>query len=60
MTINLNNQYDLKGVDGMTLHTILTALADAERMYKKAGMTGLAENAAQAYKSLLSSTASSK
>jgi hypothetical protein len=54
MTINLNNQYELKGVDGMTLHTILTALADAERMYEKAGMSGLAENAAQAYKSLLS------
>jgi hypothetical protein len=60
MTINLNSQYDLKGVDGMTLHTILTALTDAERMYKKAGMSGLADNAAQAHKSLLSLTELSK
>jgi hypothetical protein len=60
MTINLSNKYNLKDLDGMTLHTILTALADAQRMYKKAGLSGLADNATQAYKSLLSLTELSK
>jgi hypothetical protein len=53
--INLSENYDLTNIDGMTIHTLLTALADAERMYKKAGMTGLAENAANAYKLILTS-----
>lgn len=44
----------------MTMHTLLTALADAERMYKKAGMTGLAENSANAYKVILVSIGDSK
>jgi hypothetical protein len=54
MTISLSNKYDIKDVEGMTLHVILSALADSERIYKKAGMTGMAFNAAQAYKTLLS------
>jgi len=53
--INLSAKYDITDIDGMTIHTLLTALADAERMYKKAGMTGLAENAANAYKLILAS-----
>jgi hypothetical protein len=53
--INLSEKYDLTGIDGMTIHTLLTALADAERMYKKVGMAGLAENAANAYKMILAS-----
>jgi hypothetical protein len=60
LEINLSGNYDIKGVDGMTLHTILVALGDAEGMYKKAGMTGLAENAAGAYKNLLSGVLVSK
>jgi len=39
----------------MTIHTLLSTLADAERMYKKVGMVGLAENAANAYKLILAS-----
>ena len=53
--INLSEKYNLTNIDGMTIHTLLTALADAERMYKKVGMTGLAENAANAYKAILAS-----
>jgi hypothetical protein len=53
--INLSEKYNLTNIEGMTIHTLLTALADAERMYKKAGMTGLAENAANAYKLILAS-----
>ena len=48
--INLSEKYNLTNIEGMTIHTLLTALADAERMYKKVGMTGLAENAANAHK----------
>jgi len=36
--INLSGKYNITNIDGMTVHTLLTALADAERMYKKAGM----------------------
>jgi len=39
--ISLSGKYNLANIDGMTIHTLLTALADAERMYKKVGMTGL-------------------
>jgi len=53
--INLSEKYNLTNIQGMTIHTLLTALADAERMYKKVGMTGLAENAANAYKVILAS-----
>jgi hypothetical protein len=56
MTIQLSKKYDVRGIEGMTLHTILGALADAERMYKKAGLTGMAENAAKAYDVLLTTT----
>ena len=45
--INLSGKYNLSNIEGLTIHTLLTALADAERMYKKFGMTGLAENAAK-------------
>ena len=53
--INLSEKYNLTNIEGMTIHTLLIALADAERMYKKAGMTGLAENAANACKVILAS-----
>ena len=53
MTIQLSKKYDVRGVEGMTLHTILASLADAERMYRKAGLTGFAENAKQAHSTLL-------
>ena len=53
--ISLSQKYNLANIDGMTIHTLLTALADAERMYKKVGMTGLSENAANAYKAILAS-----
>jgi hypothetical protein len=53
--IKLSEKYNLTNIDGMTIHTLLTALADAERMYKKVRMTGLAENAANAYKVILAS-----
>jgi hypothetical protein len=53
--IKLSKKYNLTNIDGMTIHTLLTALADAERMYTKVGMTGLAENAANAYKVILAS-----
>ena len=53
--INLSGKYNLTNIDGMTIHTILTALADAERTYKKHGLTGLAENAANTYKLVLTS-----
>jgi len=56
VTIQLSKQYDIKGIDGMTLHTILTALADAQRMYAKAGMTGMAENAKNAHQTILDQT----
>jgi hypothetical protein len=42
----------------MTIQTLLTALSDAERMYKKVGMTGLAENAANAQKPIQASIVS--
>jgi hypothetical protein len=58
--INLSEKYNLTNIDGMTTHTLLTALADAERMYKKVGMTGLAENAANAYKVILASIRDSR
>jgi hypothetical protein len=58
--INLSEKYSLTNIDGMTIHTLLTALADAERMYKKVGMTGLAENAANAYKVILASIRDSR
>jgi hypothetical protein len=53
----LNN---LTNIQGMTIHTLLTALADAEKMYKKVGMAGLAENAANAYKVILASIRDSR
>ena len=53
--INLSRKYNLTDIDGMTIHTLLTGLADAEKMYRKAGMAGLAENAANAYKLILAS-----
>ena len=53
--INLSGKYNLTNIDGMTIHTLLSTLADAERMYKKVGMVGLAENAANAYKLILAS-----
>ena len=53
--ISLSGKYNLTNIEGMTINTLLTALADAERMYKKVGMTGLAENAANAYKAILAS-----
>ena len=55
VTIKLSGKYNLTNIDGMTIHTILTALADAERTYKKHGLIGLAENAANAYKAILAS-----
>jgi hypothetical protein len=55
VTIKLSGKYNLSNIDGMTVHTILTALADAERTYKKSGFTGLAENCANAYKLILAS-----
>ena len=58
--INLSGKYNLSNIEGLTIHTLLTALADAERMYKKAGMTGLAENAANAYKVILASIRDSR
>jgi len=58
--INLSEKYNLTNIEGMTIHTLLTALADAERMYKKVGMTGLAENAANAYKVILTSIRDSR
>jgi hypothetical protein len=58
--INLSEKYNLTNIDGMTIHTLLTALADAERMYKKVGMTGLAENAANAHKLILVSIRNSR
>ena len=58
--INLSEKYNLTNIEGMTIHTLLTALADAERMYKKVGMTGLAENAANAYKLILASIRDSR
>ena len=58
--INLSEKYNLTNIEGMTIHTLLTALADAERMYKKVGMTGLAENAANAYKVILASIRDSR
>jgi hypothetical protein len=58
--INLSGKYHLTNIDGMTIHTLLTALADAERMYKKVEMTGLAENAANAYKVILNSIRDSR
>jgi hypothetical protein len=58
--INLSGKYNLTNIDGMTMHTLLTALAAAERMYKKAGMTGLAENSVNAYKVILISIGDSK
>ena len=58
--INLSEKYNLINIEGMTIHTLLTALADAERMYKKVGMTGLAENAANAYKVILASIRDSR
>jgi hypothetical protein len=53
--INLAKKYNPINIDGATIHTLLTALADAERMYNKVGMTGLAENAANAHKVILAS-----
>jgi hypothetical protein len=53
--INLSRKYDLTDIDGMTIQALLTSLADAERMYKKVGMAGLAENAANAYQLILAS-----
>jgi hypothetical protein len=58
--ISLSEKYNLIKIEGMTIHTLLTALADAERMYKKAGMTGLAENAANAHKVILASIRDSR
>jgi hypothetical protein len=55
VAIKLSGKYNLTNIDGMTMHTLLTALADAERTYKKHGLTGLAENAANAYKLILGS-----
>jgi hypothetical protein len=55
VTVKLSGKYNLTNIDGMTIHTILTALADAERSYKKHGFTGLAENAANVYKLILAS-----
>ena len=55
ITIKLSAKYNLTNIDGMTMHTILTALGDAERTYKKHGLTGFAENAANAYKAILAS-----
>jgi hypothetical protein len=51
LSLDLNKQYNV-GIDGMTLRTILKALADARRMYHRAGMTGMAEEAAAARKIL--------
>jgi hypothetical protein len=60
VTIRLSGKYNLTNIDGMTLHTLLTALTDAERTYKKHGLTGLAENAANAHKMILASIRDSK
>jgi hypothetical protein len=36
--INLGRRCKLSNIDGRTLHALLTALTDAERMYRKVGM----------------------
>jgi hypothetical protein len=36
-------------LNGDEIHSILTSLADVERMYAKTGFAGLAENAKNAY-----------
>jgi hypothetical protein len=40
-------------IDGMTMHNILSALMDAERVYRKAGYTGMAENAIKAHQAII-------
>jgi hypothetical protein len=58
--INLSEKYDLTDIDGAAIHTILKALADTERMYRKAGLTGLADNASAAHKAVLGSIQEAK
>jgi hypothetical protein len=40
-------------LSGDDIHTVLTSLADVERMYAKMGFTGLADNAKNAYLTIL-------
>ena len=51
VTIDRSKTYALT-VDGKTIHNILSALMDAERVYRKAGYTGMAENAIKAHQAI--------
>jgi hypothetical protein len=51
-TLHLDKTYSLT-LGGDTLHNILNALGDAERSYRRAGFTGMAENAVNAYQMIL-------
>ena len=42
VTIDMSKTYALT-IDGKTIHNILSALMDAERVYRKAGYTGMAK-----------------
>ena len=52
VTIDMSKTYALT-IDGMTMHNILSALMDAERVYRKAGYTEMAENAIKAHQAIL-------
>lgn len=49
---SLNCQY-VVALNGGTLQTILTSLADSERAFRRASLKSLADNAAEAYKTIL-------
>ena len=52
VTIDMSKTYALT-IDGKTIHNILSALMDAERVYRKAGYTGMAENAIKAHQAII-------
>jgi len=51
--MKLNQDYTLT-LSGDQLHTVMMALGDAERQYRKVGLTGYADNAKAAYLAILS------
>ena len=51
-TIYLSKTFALT-IDGETVHNILSALMDAERVYRKAGYIEMAENAIKAHQAIL-------
>ncbi len=52
VTLHLSKTYALT-IDGETVHNILSALMDAERVYRKAGYNQMAENAIKAHQAIL-------